>query len=306
MSETKISAGTESADGPISAATQPHDSKRTRRRVLRIMRNGLVIYFGILLLLMFLEEKLIFFPMRHPAGDWQPAGLDFEDAEFTAADGTRLHGWYCPVPEPRATVLFSHGNAGNITHRVDEIALWQRHLRVSVFIYDYRGFGRSEGSPDEPGVYADARAAYRWLVTEKQIQPEKFVLRGESIGCAVSLQLGLEVPHGALILQSPFTSAVDMGQRRFPWLPARWIMRNRFDNAEKIRQYRGPVLIQHGELDSIVPFDMGRRLFELANDPKRFCPIRDADHNDVPFAGGDGFFRAIDEFLNEAIGRPVD
>jgi fermentation-respiration switch protein FrsA (DUF1100 family) len=246
---------------------------------------------------MLFEEKLIFIPTRYPGGDWNPAGLQFEDVKFSAADGTALHGWYCPVESPRATVLISHGNAGNITHRADEIQLWHRHLNVSVFIYDYRGYGQSRGSPNETGVYADARAAYHWLTEVRGIPARQIVLRGESIGSAVSLQLALEVAHRALIMESPFTSATEMGERMLPWLPVRWLIRNRFDNMAKITQYNGPLLVTHGTRDSIVPFEMGERVFERANDPKRFYAVRGADHNDVPFVGGSAYFQAIDDFL---------
>lgn len=223
--------------------------------------------------------------------------MEFEDVEFAAADGMHLHGWYCPVDNPRAVVLMSHGNAGNVTHRTDEILLWQRHLRVSVFIYDYRGFGRSEGSPNEAGVYADARGAYRWLTEDKGIAAGDVVLRGESIGSAVSLQVALEVPHRALIMESPFTSAVEVGQLHYGWLPVKLVMRNRFESIDKIGKYQGPLLITHGTRDSIIPFTMGQALFDRANEPKTFYAVKGADHNDVPFVGGTAYFQAIDRFL---------
>jgi fermentation-respiration switch protein FrsA (DUF1100 family) len=271
--------------------------------MLRFVRVAVLAYLLVMVFLMFLEEHLIFFPLRYPEGDWEPAGLAVEDAEFMADDGTRLHGWFCPVGEPRAVVLVSHGNAGNITHRAEEIRLWQQHLGVSLFIYDYRGYGRSGGSPYEKGLYDDARAAYRYLTEQLKTPAREIVLRGESIGSAVSLELGLEVPHRALILESPFTSAVDMGSLSFPWVPVRWLMRNRFDSLSKIDRYAGPVLVTHGTHDSIVPFEMGKRLFERAREPKMFYAVPNADHNDVPFVGGTAYFRAIDSFLN-GIGQP--
>jgi hypothetical protein len=275
-----------------------------RRQLPRMMlRTGITaatVYCGILVYLMFLEEQFIFFPIRHPGGDWEPAGLAVEEADFLASDGVRLHGWFSPVAEPRREliILYSHGNAGNITHRAEIIELWQKHLGVPVFIYDYRGYGRSSGAPTESGVYADARAAYRWLTDHKGVAPEQIVLYGESIGAAVSLDLGLEVPHRALILDSAFTSAVEMGSRSFPWLPVRLVMRNRFDSIGRIDRYRRPLLVIHGTDDTIVPFEMGKRLFEHANEPKRFYAVRGADHNEVPFVGGREYFDTIGQFLD--------
>jgi fermentation-respiration switch protein FrsA (DUF1100 family) len=195
-----------------------------------------------------------------------------------------------------------HGNAGNMTHRVDRITMWQQSLHVSVFVFDYRGYGRSAGQPNEPGVYRDARAAYRWLTTDKGIAPDDVVFFGESLGTAVVLQLATEVPPRALILESPFTSAVAMGQRAFPWLPVRWIMRNRFASIEKIRRYHGPLLIVHGTQDTLIPFTMGQTLFDHANEPKRFYAVAGADHNDVAVTGGRLYIQAIDDFLREMVG----
>jgi fermentation-respiration switch protein FrsA (DUF1100 family) len=252
---------------------------------------------------MLFEERLIFFPSRYPSGDWHPAGLQCEDVAFETQDGVRLHGWYCPVPYPRCVFLMAHGNAGNITHRVDRIIAWQRLLNVSVFVFDYRGYGRSTGQPNEPGVYSDARAAYRWLTADKGIVPDDVVFFGESLGAAVALQLAIEVPHGALILESPFTSAVEMGQRAFPWLPVRWIMRNRFASIEKIGRYQGPLLIMHGTQDTVIPFAMGQTLFAHANAPKRFYAVTGADHNEVAVVGGRPYMQAMDDFLREVAGK---
>jgi fermentation-respiration switch protein FrsA (DUF1100 family) len=196
----------------------------------------------------------------------------------------------------------AHGNAGNITHRVDRIMAWQQSLNASVFVFDYRGYGRSAGRPNEFGMYQDARAAYRWLTTNKGIAPDDVVFFGESLGTAVVLQLALEVPPRALILESPLTSAVDVGQRMFPWLPVRWIMRNRFASVEKIGRYHGPLLIIHGTHDTIIPFTMGQTLFDRANQPKRFYAVTGADHNEVAVVGGRAYMQAMDAFLREVAG----
>ena len=176
---------------------------------------------------------------------------------------------------------------------------WQQLLSVSVFVCDYRGYGRGTGKPNEPGVCHDARAAYRWLTTEKGIAPDDVVFFGESLGTAVVLQLALEAPPRALILESPFTSAVEMGQRMFPWLPVGWIMRNRFASIEKIGQYHGPFLIIHGPQDTGIPFTMGQALFARANKPKRFYAVTGADHNEVAVVGGRPYMQAMDAFLRE-------
>jgi fermentation-respiration switch protein FrsA (DUF1100 family) len=203
------------------------------------------------------------------------------------------------MPRPRYVFLMAHGNAGNITHRVDRITSWQRSLNVSVFVFDYRGYGRSAGKPNEPGVYQDARAAYHWLTTDQGIAPNDIVFFGESLGTAVVLQLALEVQPRALILESPFTSAVDVGQQAFPWLPVRWIMRNRFASIEKIGQYHGPLLIIHGTHDTVIPFAMGQTLFARANEPKRFYAVTGADHNEVAVVGARPYMQAMDDFLRE-------
>jgi fermentation-respiration switch protein FrsA (DUF1100 family) len=266
---------------------------------LRIIIGLVVAYLLLVGCSMLFEERLIFYPSRYPSGDWHPTGLQYEDVTFTSQDGVRLHGWYCPVPRPRGVFLMFHGNAGNITHRVDRITSWQRSLNVSVFVFDYRGYGRSTGDPNEPGVYNDARAACHWLTADKGIPPDDVVFFGESLGTAVALQLATEVMPRALILESPLTSAVEMGQRAFPWLPVRWIMRNRFASIEKIGRYHGPLLIIHGTQDTVIPFAMGQTLFDRANAPKRFYAVVDADHNEVALVGGRPYMQAIDTFLHE-------
>jgi uncharacterized protein len=270
---------------------------------LRVVIGLVVVYLLLIGITMVFEERLIFVPSRSPVGDWHSAGLQCEDVVFATADGVHLHGWYCPVPHPRCVFLMAHGNAGNITHRVDRITAWQRTLNVAVFAFDYRGYGRSTGHPNEQGVYSDARAAYRWLTAEKGIAPEDVVFFGESLGAAVALQLATEVLPRALILESPFTSAIAMGQRVFLWLPVRWMMRNRFASIEKITRYHGPLLIVHGTHDTLIPFAMGQALFVRANEPKRFYAVTGADHNDVALTGGRHYLQAMDAFLREVGGK---
>ncbi len=271
-------------------------------RLARFAAIVLIGYLVILLSMMLFEEALIFLPIRYPEGDWHPPVLAYEDVWFVTSDGLRLHGWFCPARRRSPVVLFSHGNAGNITHRTDELVVWQRRLDVAVFIYDYRGYGRSEGKPNEQGVYEDARGAYRWLTEQKGVEPDRILLRGKSLGSAVALQLALERPHMGLMLESAFTSAPDMGALLYPWLPVRWLMRTRFDNIAKIGRYRGPVLITHCRHDTIVPFPMGRQLFEAANEPKWFYTIKLADHNDLYPLIDEGYLPAIQQFIERCRG----
>ncbi|MBU4271085.1 MAG: alpha/beta hydrolase [Planctomycetes bacterium] len=229
---------------------------------------------------MFMENSLIFFPSRYPIGEWQPAGIEFEDVWFQSEDGSRLHGWYVPHPNPRATVLFCHGNAGNITHRDGVLEVLHDYVGASVLIFDYRGYGQSAGRPTGPGVLADARAARAWLAAREKIPERDVVLMGESIGGAVAVDLAARDGARGLVLESSFDALPEVAAYHYPWLPVRWLMRTRFDSAGAIGRYHGPLLQAHGDADTIVPLRCGRRLFKAANEPKRFILLPGHDHND--------------------------
>jgi fermentation-respiration switch protein FrsA (DUF1100 family) len=260
--------------------------------VLRIL--VLLLLLGGLLLL--LEKHLIYFPMR--SHDVTPGGLGLahEEVELRAEDGVRLHGWFLPVKGSRLTVLLCHGNAGNVSHRLDRALLMQSRLRVDTLLFDYRGYGQSEGSPDEEGTYRDARAAYRWLGS-RGVGPERIVLFGESLGSAVALQVAVEAEARALVLESPFTSIPDMARAVYPFLPLWPFVRTRYDNLTKVPRIRAPLLVLHGDRDEIVPFAQGRRVFEAAPAPKRFFAIPGASHNDTYVVGGEAYWRVLREFL---------
>jgi len=267
------------------------------RILWRIARVVLVAYLVIVLLMMWFEESFIFFPAKHPSGEWSPPGLGQEEAWFKSADGTRLHGWYLEHPDPVATVLFCHGNAGNLSWRAETMRLLRDRAAVSVLIFDYRGYGRSEGDrPDEEGVYADARAARRWLAERTGLAEEEIVMMGRSIGGAVAVELAARDGAEALVLESTFTSLPDMAGRLYPFLPARWVMRNRFDSLEKIGQYAGPLLQTHGDADRLVPIEQGEQLFAAAEraTPKEWIVLPGLDHNDPqPLE----YYDALREFL---------
>jgi uncharacterized protein len=195
-------------------------------------------------------------------------------------------------------VLVCNGNAGNVSHRLERALEMQRRLGVSVLLFDYRGYGRSEGSPDEQGTYRDARAAYRYATEAKGVPPGALVLFGESLGAAVAVQLALERPAGALILESAFTSIPDMARAAYPFLPpVRPLIRTRYETIAKVPKLALPLLVLHGERDEIVPLAQGRRVFEVAGGPKRFFTIPGAGHNDTYVTGGEAYWRTLAEFL---------
>jgi fermentation-respiration switch protein FrsA (DUF1100 family) len=232
---------------------------------------------------MLFENSLIFHPDPHPSGNWRPAGLAFEDVFFESEDGTALHGWYVRHPTPKAHVLFSHGNAGNITHRADLVRLLRDECQVSVLVYDYRGYGRSEGKPNEHGVIADGRAARQRLGELAGIESVEVVLLGRSLGGAVAVALAAERAPRALVLESTFSSMPEVARHHFPFVPTKMLMRTRLNSEEKIRDYKGPLLQSHGTRDEVIPYEIGKKLYAAAPAGKKeFFEIPGGRHNDMP------------------------
>jgi fermentation-respiration switch protein FrsA (DUF1100 family) len=254
-----------------------------------------VAYLTIVVLAMIFEESLIYFPVRYPDGDWEPREIQFEDAWFDARDGTQLHGWYVPHENASDFVLFCHGNAGNVSHRADQIRLLKELTGVSVLCYDYRGYGRSEGKPDERGILADARAARAWLARRAGVGEEEIVLLGRSLGGAVAVDLAAKDGARALVLESTFTSVPDVAAYYYPFLPVRLFLRTRLDALNQIRKFEGPLFQSHGDADSVIPYQFGRRLFDAANEPKKFFTITGGDHNELP---PHGYYDALRAFLD--------
>jgi fermentation-respiration switch protein FrsA (DUF1100 family) len=191
------------------------------------------------------------------------------------------------------TVLFCHGNAGNISGRLDRSLLLHRNLGVEVFLFDYRGFGRSEGRPTEEGTYRDAVAAHRYLVEERRIARERLILFGESLGAAVAIELSLREAAAALVLEAPFTSIADMARVAYPFLsPITSFVRTRYDNLKKIPEVALPLLLFHARRDQVVPFEQGEALFRAAREPKTFVAVENAGHADAFVAGGEGYWSA--------------
>jgi hypothetical protein len=250
-----------------------------------------------------LEQRYIYFPDRQLVATPAAVDLVFEEVRFAAADGTALHGWYLPGEAGRPLVVFCHGNAGNISHRLESLSLLHG-LDLSVFIFDYRGYGQSEGTPSEEGTYADARGALAWL-QQRGWTPAQMVYFGESLGAAVALQLAVEQPPAGLVLEAPFTSIAAMGRHHYFLLHflLGWLLDARYDNLAKIGRIHSPLLIIQGEADSIVPPAMARRLYEAAGVPKALRLIPGANHNDLLFTGGSAYREAWREFLTALAGN---
>ena len=241
------------------------------------------------------EQSLIFAPTRFPDGRWTPPeGLPVEDAWFAAEDDTRLHGWYCSHPTPVAHVLFCHGNAGNLTDRAALMQQLHDQHRVAVLMFDYRGYGRSEGKPSEKGVMQDARAARAWLAQRANVVEQDIVLMGRSLGGAVAIDLAAQDGARGLILESTFTSLPDVASRLAWWAAPKLTMQTRLNSLAKIGNYHGPLLYSHGSADRLIPFGQGEKLFAAANEPKHFVTIEGGDHNDPQSAE---YYRQLDHFL---------
>lgn len=225
-----------------------------------------------------LDELLLFYPSKYPIGNWNPLSLRFDDVFFASDDGTKLHGWFCPRDKPRAVILLAHGNAGHVAHRTPWLTYLQREARVSVFIFDYRGYGRSEGVPTVKGVLADARSARLKLKELAGVKESEMFLMGESLGGAIVVQLATDSAPKGLILQSTFSSLRDIANVHYPRLS--WLVpAEKLDSTAAIARYRGPLLQSHGTRDRTIPFKIGAKLFEAANEPKELVSIEGADHN---------------------------
>lgn len=246
-------------------------------------------------------DRMIFLPSSGVDIRPEEMGVPVEEVFLDTEDGVRIHAFFLPAQQASRALLFLHGNAGNASHRLPNAVELQR-LRTDVLLLDYRGYGRSEGSPTEPGVYADARAGLEYLRSQRGIPDERIVLFGRSLGGAVAVDLAQERNLGGVILESTFTSVADMLQAIFGQ-PLRSLLgpvvRGRFDSLAKIPRVLSPLLFFHGDQDNIVSYKLGRRLFEAAPEPKAFETIAGAGHNDTTWVGGRPYFQRIGRFLDE-------
>ena len=254
-----------------------------------------------------LERRFVYFPTARVERTPADLGLPFNDVYFETSDGKVLNGWFIPAPDRGAssdenpdevTLLWLHGNGGNMGHRVEDLALFHHLLGVNVFIFDYRGYGKSQGKPSEMGVYLDARAALAYLTSRDDVEPGRVVYFGRSLGAAVAVELALHHRPTGMVLFSPFTSLADMAQALYPFSPVRLLAGKRFDSQSRIRSYHGPLLVIHGEEDEIIPSEQGRALYDAARGPKHFHAIAGAHHNDGLDVAGPDLWSAFGLFLD--------
>lgn len=255
------------------------------------------------LYLRWFEWRNLFYPVRTLSTTPKDMGLEFEEITFVTEDDVRLQGWWIPHEKARGTIIHCHGNAGNIGDRVWMAADFHR-LGVNVFLFDYRGYGASKGIPTEKGTYRDARAAYEVVRSRyNDAESPPVIVHGQSLGGAVAMQLAIDKPIKGLIVESTFTSTMDMGRRLYPWLPVGLLCGFRYDSASKAGKVGVPALYAHSREDDLVPFDLGQRLYDLAAEPKEFVELH-GGHNDAGWAMSPDYWRAIEAFVTRVFGPP--
>ena len=241
-------------------------------------------------------SSMMFFPSRAFLAYPEDYGLQSETVELVTADGVRLYSWYLPAREDKGTLLYIHGNAGNISHRLFMARGWVKR-GFSCFLLDYRGYGKSEGSPNEAGLYKDLQAAYAYLVDERGIPSEHIVAFGESLGTAAAVQLAAKEKLGGLIVEGGFSRGRDMAKRIYPFLPA-FLFSDSFNSLERIPKVTAPILFIHSRNDEVVPFALAKRLYAAANRPKYFSEIL-GGHNTAFLDSSDLYRGSIKSFISQ-------
>jgi hypothetical protein len=256
-------------------------------------------YLVLCLIVYLFQSRLVFFPDKQVAITPAAVNLTYQDVTLHTSDAVLLHGWFIPHEESDAAVLFCHGNAGNIGHRLESVRVFH-DLGLNVFIFDYRGYGNSAGTIDEPGSYRDARAAWDYLSTRHDIDPARIFIFGRSLGSAVAAELARHVPPAGLILESAFTSIPDLGQQLYPFLPVRLLSRIKYPTKTYLQEISCPKLIIHSRDDEIIPFSQGRTNYESAPDPKSFLEIN-GGHNDGFIVSGTVYQAGLRTFLEAVV-----
>ena len=256
-----------------------------RKFLFFLVLAALIFYIGKLSELFLNQSSYIFRPTYPWTSTPEALGLPYEEVSFFAADGTKLSGWFIPAPEATRAVLFCHGNSNNMSADLDAIKVFHG-LGLHALVFDYRGYGKSEGTPDEEGTYADAEAAWKYLTETRKTDPKDILIWGRSLGAAIAAELALRHAPRALILEAAFTSLKDLAAQMYPHFPVKWLLRSQYDTAAKLSRLAGcPVLIVHSREDEVVPFDQGERVYQAARDPKHFLEIK-GPHRGLPYQPG--------------------
>ena len=261
-----------------------------------------VVYVAFGALVFFFQSYVVYQPSEKLDETPSDYGLDFEDIPLTAEDGTKLHAWYVPRDKAEYTLLFCHGNGGNVSHRVDAVQTFHA-LGLNVLIFDYRGYGRSEGKPTEAGTYQDARAAWKYLVETRGVSPERIIIFGCSLGGGIAANLAHRHTPAALILESTFTSVPDAGAKMYPFLPIRWLCRFSYDTQAIIGEMNCPILVVHSREDEMVPYEFGQALFDAARGDKHMLTIS-GSHNMGRSDSAEQYISGLAAFFDSVRNRP--
>lgn len=257
-------------------------------------------YAALTIYVYFIQSSLIFYPQvpgRNLVTTPDNIGLSYQNIELVTKDNIKLHGWFIPNKKAKGTVLFFHGNAGNISHRLDSIKIFHR-MELNVFIIDYRGYGKSEGEITEKGTYRDAEAAWNYLNDINGINENKIIIFGRSLGAPIATWLASKHTPAALIIESGFTSVSSMGQRLYPFLPIRWLTHFQYNTKKYVKNISCPLMVAHSRNDEIIPYDEGREIFNAAPEPKQFLEMR-GGHNDGFIISGSTYVEGLRLFINE-------
>ena len=265
-------------------------------KIMVVLLGLIGLYVGIAALLYVFQSHFVYFPLREIHSTPRDIGLSYEAVDFESEDGVMLSGWLVPAKKPRAVLLFCHGNGGNISDRLPFIEIFHG-LDLSVFIFDYRGYGQSRGKPSEMGTYLDAEAAWDYLTIQRSIPGSHILVLGKSLGGAIAARLAMDHGLAGLILQSAFTSVPDMASNLYPVFPTRLLARYGYTTGDYVRRVNCPVLVVHSREDEIVPYSHGRRLYEMAGDPKEFLEIR-GDHNGGAIMSSGIYRAAVGRFVS--------
>ena len=264
--------------------------------VLLIIPSVIAVVYVVLCVLLFLmQSQMLYQPSR--GYDYAPAdyGLAYEEVSLSTPDGVMLAGWYVPAEGTERTILFCHGNAGNISHRLDTLKMFHE-LGLNCLIVDYRGYGKSTGRPTEMGTKIDILAGFQWLIEEKGTRSEEIILFGRSLGGSIAAMIAKDVDPGGLVLESVFTSFDDVGAHYYPWLPVRLFSRFNYNTVEAVKQVTCPVLVIHSPDDEIIPYKFGQEVFAAANEPKQFAELK-GTHNEGFYDNGDLYKKIWHDWL---------